>query len=109
MAATDLMLIASDGRALGARLYSPRRADGPAVVISGATGVPHGFYARAAAWLADRGATVLTFDFRGVGASRHAGGPRRDRATMREWGALDLNEAIGHLYDRDPDRPIAVL
>lgn len=28
---------------------------------------------------------------------------------MREWGGVDLNEAIGHFADRDPDRPIAVV
>src|SRR5688572_21733362 len=109
MADSDLTLVASDGRALGARLYTPYREEGPAVVVAGATGVPQSFYGRFAAWLAGRGATVLTFDYRGVGRSRHAAGRRRDTATMREWGSLDLNEAIGVMADRDPDRPIAVV
>ncbi|GIJ68825.1 alpha/beta hydrolase [Virgisporangium ochraceum] len=103
----DVTLMASDGRALAAALYEPRREDGPAV--AGATGVPQRFYRRFATHLAGRGATVLTVDYRGVGGSRHAGGPRRDAATMSDWGRLDLNEAIGHLVDRDPDRPVAVV
>jgi predicted alpha/beta hydrolase len=105
----DVTLIASDGRALAASLYEPRREDGPAVVVAGATGVPRRFCRRLATHLAERGATVLTVDYRGIGGSRHAGGARRDGATMSEWGRLDLNEAIGHLADRDPDRPIAVV
>ena len=105
----DVTLIASDGRALAAHLYHPYREAGPAVVVAGATGVPQRFYRRFATHLAERGATVLTFDYRGVGGSRHAGGPRRDGATMSEWGRLDLNEAIGYIADRDPDRPIAVV
>lgn len=105
----DVTLLPADGRALAARLYEPYREDGPAVVVAGATGVPQGFYRRFAAHLAERGATVLTVDYRGVGGSRHAGGPRRDAATMSDWGRLDLNEAIGYLVDRDPDRPVAVV
>ena len=42
----DVTLIASDGRALAARLYEPYREDGPAVVVAGATGVPQRFYRR---------------------------------------------------------------
>jgi predicted alpha/beta hydrolase len=106
---TETTLITSDGRVLAARLFTPQRAAGPAVVIAGATGVPQRFYRRLAMWLAEQGATVLTFDYRGIGGSKHVDGPRQDRATMREWGQLDLNEAIGYLIDRDPDRPVAVV
>jgi predicted alpha/beta hydrolase len=111
MSGAAITLIASDGRAIAARLFTPqtRPQTGPAVVIAGATGVRQRFYARFAGWLADQGATVLTFDYRGVGGSRHVGGPRSDGATMTDWGRFDLNEAIGFLVDRDPERPVAVV
>jgi predicted alpha/beta hydrolase len=102
-------IVAPDGRALAGRLYVPDREAGPAVLIAGATGVPQQFYGRFASWLAGRGATVLTFDYRGVGGSRHAAGPRRDPATMADWGRYDVNAAIDHLLDVDEDRPLAVV
>ena len=36
-----------------------------------ATGVPQSYYARFAAYLAERGFTVLTFDYRGIGRSKN--------------------------------------
>ena len=43
---------------------------GPIVVIHSATGVQACYYARFARWLAGLGATVVTFDYRGIGKSR---------------------------------------
>jgi len=109
MADTEVTLLAPDGRALAATLFTPQRETGPAVLIAGATGVPRGFYGRLATWLASRGATVLTFDYRGIGGSRHRDGPRNDTATMAQWGSLDLNAALDHLIARNPERPVTVV
>src|SRR5688572_17803719 len=105
----DRTIVAADGRALAGRLFVPDRQAGPAVLVAGATAVPQEFYGRFAAFLAGRGATVLTLDYRGVGGSRHAEGPRHDPATMADWGRYDLNAAIDHLLDIDPHRPVAVV
>jgi predicted alpha/beta hydrolase len=60
-----------------------------AVVANGATAVPHRFYRRFATALAEAGYTALTWDYRGVGASRP---PRLRgfRATMRDWALVDM-------------------
>jgi predicted alpha/beta hydrolase len=44
---------------------------------------------------------VLTFDYRGIGRSRH-GSPRKLRAHMRDWALLDAAAAFSHLdsYER---------
>jgi predicted alpha/beta hydrolase len=109
MADTDVTLLAPDGRALAATLFTPDRETGPAVLVAGATGVPRGFYRRFAEWLAAQGATVLTLDYRGIGGSRHPDGPRRDAATMAEWGSIDLNTGLDYLIGRDPLRPVTVV
>ncbi len=86
-------LIAPDGRELGARTYPGDGED--VVVIAPATGVRQRFYEAFAREVAARGPTVLTFDYRGIGDSR-AVHPRREPATKREWGTLDIEAALRH-------------
>jgi predicted alpha/beta hydrolase len=81
-------IAAADGFALGSTVFespSPKRV----VVLAAATAVPQRFYRHFAQWLTTSGSTVVTFDYRGIGASR----PRSLRqwsAQMRDWGQLDL-------------------
>ena len=86
-------LTAADGRELGARTY--QGSGGDVVVIAPATGVPQRFYEDFARAITDRGPTVMTFDYRGIGASRKVH-PRREPARKREWGELDIEAAIQH-------------
>jgi predicted alpha/beta hydrolase len=85
-----------DGVELAAHWYEPAPGRGPAravAVIHAATGVPQGFYRAFAQWLARRGYAVLTYDYRGIGLSRR--GPiQAERATMRDWGRLDMSAAL---------------
>lgn len=85
-----------DGVELAAHWYEPGARDGAAravAVVSAATGVPQGFYRAFAQWLARRGYAVLTYDYRGIGASRR--GPiGAERAAMRDWGRLDMSAAL---------------
>ncbi|ATB34712.1 alpha/beta hydrolase [Cystobacter fuscus] len=65
-------LLASDGYSLTATRFgagSPLRGH---IVVAGATGVPQTFYARFAGYVASRGFTTLTFDYRGIGQSKPA-------------------------------------
>jgi predicted alpha/beta hydrolase len=81
-------LTARDGYRLGATLFRPAASNGRAVLVMAATGVPQEYYAKFAAFLAERGFTVLTFDYRGIGRSLH--GPLRSvKAGMRDWAVLD--------------------
>jgi predicted alpha/beta hydrolase len=98
---------AADGVALGGTLWRP---DAPraAVLITGATATPARYYARFAGWLADRGYAVLTFDYRGIGASRR-GSLRGDPATMSAWGALDVEAALAALRAEVPGVPVLAI
>lgn len=88
-----------DGTRLGATIM--RAHSDNWVVIGGATAVPHAYYKRLAQWLAENhNVNVLTFDYRGIGASKDKSLRRMD-AGFRDW-ASDLECAIEHAADRGP-------
>ncbi|MBL8379555.1 MAG: alpha/beta fold hydrolase [Burkholderiales bacterium] len=88
-----LALIAADGQKLGAHRFAPAGETRAAIVIGPAMGVPASFYHRFAAFLAERGYAVTTFDYRGIGASLDA--PLRGHpATLTDWFSLDYPAAI---------------
>jgi predicted alpha/beta hydrolase len=92
-------IAAQDGYRLGATLFLPERPAGRAVSIQPATGVPQQYYGRFAAYLAQRGFIVLTFDYRGIGRSLH-GKVSQSKASMRDWGTLDAPAAFDFLESR---------
>jgi predicted alpha/beta hydrolase len=86
----------SDRVRLGATLYRPRGATTRAVAIQAATGVKQTYYADFAAYLAERGFGVLTYDYRGIGRSKPAS-LKGYRATMRDWATRDIPAAFDFL------------
>jgi predicted alpha/beta hydrolase len=102
VAERDLTVPAADGLPLTATLFEP--ADPThAVIVSCATATPRGFYRAFAAWLASRGAAVLTYDYRGTGATPDQ--LRRSNARMRDWGALDFPGVVAWMRERYPQLP----
>lgn len=102
-------LIADDGRRLAASWFEPPHGEARAVaLISPATGVPRGFYAAFAQWLASRGYAVLSYDYRGIAGSRE-GALRRERATMRDWAVLDMSAALAAAEARRAGRGLPLL
>ncbi|KAB2541277.1 alpha/beta hydrolase [Salipiger aestuarii] len=76
---------------------------GPVVIIHAATAVRARYYARFAAWLAGQGASVLTFDYRGIGESRST--PIRQlNAGWVDWGLLDAEAVLAYAMRRWPHR-----
>lgn len=92
----EITLTAADGYRLGATQFG---GGGNAVLVMPATGVPQSYYAGFAAYLAERGFTVLTFDYRGIGRSL-AGNIRRVPARMQDWARLDAAAAFDFLSGR---------
>jgi predicted alpha/beta hydrolase len=92
---------ARDGFRLGGMLYRPAQPNGRAVLINAAVGVRQQFYSGFAAFLEERGFTVLTYDYRGIAASRH--GPLRAlQARIRDWAQLDAAAALDELQRAAP-------
>ncbi len=100
---TRVSIPAMDGYVLGGVLHEPAGSTTPpcAVVINCGGGIPADRYTRFAQFLASRGIPTLTYDYRGIGASR----PARLRgfvATVEDWGDLDCSGAIAWLRTRYP-------
>ena len=104
MTAEPFAVAAADGVALAATLYRPPPQARPrrAVLVAGALGVDQRFYAPFATWLAERGDLVMTFDLRGIGASRapeHRHTLRGLDVDMLGWARLDFAAAVDALAD----------
>ena len=103
-------LTTDDGVALSGLWFLPRDAAIPAIVVVVAcgAGIPARFYHRLSRHLAERGAAVLTFDYRGIGDSR-AGSLRRLSAGMDDWAVHDLGAALSLAAAAYPDASLAVV
>lgn len=90
----------SDGRLLAAQWFEPPAALGVrgVAVIGAATAVPASYYRHFAEWLAQRGYAVLSFDYRGIAASREALHEGED-VRLRDWARVDMAAAL-HAADK---------
>lgn len=104
----DVAFASRDGHPLAGSLYEPRRANGVAVLVSGAYATPRRYYDAYARYLAGRGFTVLTYDYRGVGGSR-APGWRGEPPSQTHWGERDLAAAIDWLAARTPGQRLVMV
>ncbi len=99
---------APDGLPLALRDFRPRGPARGAVLIAPAMGVAQRFYEPLATFLAAAGLRVITFDYRGIGASRL----RRladEPADIMTWAELDAATALAALAERAPGLPITWL
>lgn len=106
MEPTDLALDADPGVTLAATVFAP---DGPAtvaVVVSSGTGFRRRTYRHLAAWLCERGALVVTYDFRGIGDS--ATDALLQEADLPDWGR-DLDAVLAWVAEAHPDLPVVHL
>jgi len=104
----EVGILCGDGVRLGGHWWP---AEGPAagiVIVNPATGVLARYYHRYARFLAGHGFDVLTYDYRGIGASR----PARLKGCgfrWRHWGERDFEAAIRFAKDRHPTLPLMVV
>ncbi|MES2306280.1 MAG: alpha/beta fold hydrolase [Gemmatimonadota bacterium] len=105
-AVARLTLVASDGFPLAAIRYRAQGETKGVVIIAPATGVRQKYYGAFASWLASRGYDAITWDWRGVGDSRHEMVPGDQRLTMRAWGERDLEAALVWGKCRAAGRPL---
>jgi predicted alpha/beta hydrolase len=97
---------ATDGFTLHGHFWcSEDTAPHSTLLINAATGVAARYYSRYAAYLARHGYLVLTYDYRGIGASRPAS-LRGMHATKHDWGALDCEAALQALHAQAPALPM---
>lgn len=99
---TDLQIETSDGFVIHGRAWRPAGQVTDVVVIAGAMGVKQDFYAPFAAWLADQGMAAVTFDYRGMGASRPPT-LRGFSATIVDWATKDCEALLAEVDRRFPE------
>lgn len=102
----------ADGTNLQGTLYRPTGRHRRAVLVAGGLAIAQRFYAPFAAWLAQRGHLVMTFDLRGMGASRrpeHRHSLRNLNADMLTWARLDFPAAVQTLSNKVDGEPIVLI
>lgn len=101
---------ASDGYRLAGWVW--RHADAspgtPVAVINAATSVRSRYYSRFAAFLHGHGFHVVTYDYRGIGAS-HPGRLRGFEASWLSWGELDFEAVLQFVLQEFPGSPVNVV
>lgn len=111
MIETDVAFDAADGWTLHGTLRTDDEDTGeaPTVLISSAAAVPQTYYANFARALVEAGAkAVLTYDYRGIAASR--GNPDNWRKlSMTDWALLDFPAAATLLRESKPGAPMVGL
>lgn len=98
---------AVDGRMLAVTRFPAEGTAWATMVIAGAMAVRQDFYASFARFLARNGVHVLTFDYRGMGASR----PDRLaglEATVSDWAEKDLGAMLACARRIGPGLPLAL-
>jgi predicted alpha/beta hydrolase len=106
----DLVFRSSDGYPLSGRIWHSTVMARPtaAVLINAGAGISYRYYDHFAEYLSSNGATVLAYDYRGIGKSR----PRSLKgfsASVEDWGDKDCAAALELLAKRFVGIPIVVV
>ncbi len=101
---------AADGYVLGGFTWGHTAPDAqrPVVIINAATSVRCRHYSRFAAYLFANGFDVMTYDYRGIGESRHAS-IKGLNASWTDWGALDFEAMLKRAQREFPGQPVDVV
>jgi predicted alpha/beta hydrolase len=100
----DVSIPARDGYQLAGTLYRGDISAPRVVVINPAIAVPGRFYRHFAAGLADAGYASLTWDYRGIGASKSQR-LRGFKATVRDWIFSDMAGVVDWVrVELEPER-----
>ena len=82
-----------DGTKIWINCFIPEHDNGKVLVVAPAAGMTHDFYYLFSGYFCQKGFTVISFDYRGVGKSA----PHRlsgYKATLHEWAVQDLNAVL---------------
>ena len=101
----NIVFSTRDKVALSGTLFLPESPKA-LVLVCAATGIRQQFYWSFAEWLATQGYGVLTFDYRGIGASLGASSVRESKAKKQDWGTHDMPAALDYLVHGFPGMPI---
>ena len=101
---------AADNHLIGGFTWRHLRTDfdRPVVIINAATSLRCRYYSRFADYLFANGLDVITYDYRGIGESRH-GSLKGFKASWSDWGVLDFEAILQRAQREFPGQPIDVV
>jgi predicted alpha/beta hydrolase len=102
-----IRIAARDGFELGMTVHGA--SGNAALVICGAMGVPQAYYGEFARYFSARGVAAITYDYRGVGASRPPGPLASVHVRIGDWARLDTEAVLRWAGERYPGRRIWVV
>jgi predicted alpha/beta hydrolase len=107
---TATSIPATDGYPLGATIHSADNGGHPTnvAIINSATGVKASYYSRYARFLAAHGYIAITYDYRGIGASRPES-LRGLKASKFDWGNKDFEGVLNWAGQEFPSARIVVV
>lgn len=94
-----LVLTTTDHISLAAHLFMPEKSNDKLILINSATGVKQHVYFSFAKYFSEKGFTVITYDYRGIGMSKPEHMKGFD-ASMRIWGAEDYKTVTTYIRTR---------
>ncbi|SNZ01651.1 alpha/beta fold hydrolase [Flagellimonas pacifica] len=99
-----------DNFILSAIIYTPNEVNAKKkfLIINSATAVAQRLYRNYALFMAEKGFHVLTYDYRGIAASRPSK-LRGFQASFTEWGEKDVSSVLHYVKLNYPDFSIGVL
>ncbi|WP_298284253.1 alpha/beta fold hydrolase [Acidocella sp.] len=103
--ARPVQIACEDGLCLSGHLWPAPGESTGLVIINPATGVRADYYHRYAQFLTAHRFSALTYDYRGIGASRPAS-LRGCGYKWRDWGMLDFAAALGFAQAAAPGSPL---
>lgn len=80
----ELILKTPDHFPLSVKIFEPEISNGKLLLINSATGVKQQIYFSFAKYLAEKGFTVITYDYRGIGESK----PKKNEWLQSEYANL---------------------
>ncbi|SUX48377.1 Putative lysophospholipase [Chryseobacterium indoltheticum] len=97
-----LTLTTKDQYQLSAHVFKPEKSNQKIILINSATGVKQQVYFSFAQFFAEKGFTVITYDYRGIGLSKPEK-MRNFKASMRTWGSEDFKRLTEFVIENFPD------
>jgi predicted alpha/beta hydrolase len=101
-------ILSKDNNKLQATIFEPEGVPKQVIIINSATGVRRQIYYRFADYLADLGAVVIIFDYRGIGDSKIR--PLEQEPTqMADWALKDTQAIFDYVFSEYQNIPLSVL
>lgn len=98
----ELQLTTSSGNPINLHLFRPRKSNGKLLLVNSATGVKQQMYFSFANFFCEKGFTVITYDYSGIGLSKPKNF-RNNKSSMRSWGSDDYRTVTAFIRKNWPD------